>query len=726
MNNDKEIIKYHKAGISVIPGKPTGKGTNVIGWSEFSFRLPTDEELENILRQHPYDSIAMITGEASSISALDIDMIWCEATKEFFKSEQDFEAAKKLLLNETPKSPVTRIGLFPKELKFFEFDDANPGSFDLLDRFVSHFGNSHLVMLPPTIHPETKKPYYYKDNRSLLNHKDELVRLDVSLVVELCDFIHKNYVKEQHSKVIYSDKIDMIGPFHHEDKTRCPHGSFLRLQRLALSASFNFVDIDEVVSKLLEFDDTKHFPIKYFSDPRLFSKRSTPMENAYKMARGIKKFVDRVNKKRQESIKAQVSVPVIEVSLKETKQAYKEIKISPPQSNIINELYKLILDDSIIKQTGVALSTSLSIFSTLMCGRYKTRHLHGSYPNINCMNILASGKGKDVMNYATYTLFEQSALSQLNLMGLQSLQSKEALVENLPNQRIRQDVYDEMGSFLARVAGGDIFSIMIASELNKIYSMDGKKYHGLKGVRKEPLGACEGPVINLLCGCQPDVFKKINVSHLYDNGFLGRFIFFIADDIIETNRSVIKGTGHNSGLKEYGDYLFNILGDNRGFRSSYLDLTPTVIDEESDAAELRTDYCDKIIKTASNSIEARQSDKISKLSLLCALGRYFYDKSTPFKITVSDVNWAYELITGTTKKVSDILLESLAESKYDKKYAQVLSYLARQDKPTDRRHIFASVKGIDKRMKDDILNDLLSSGQITACTISDKTHYKLV
>ena len=97
---------YRKKGFSVIPDKFMMKQPAIKGWSDYSYKFPTNEEMESWIGNFTQTNIALCLGEASGIIALDIDCV--------------DEKILDIILPILPDSPVKKVGA-KGDTRFFRY-----------------------------------------------------------------------------------------------------------------------------------------------------------------------------------------------------------------------------------------------------------------------------------------------------------------------------------------------------------------------------------------------------------------------------------------------------------------------------------------------------------------------------------------------------------------------------------------------------------------------------
>ena len=155
--------EYYAAGMSVIPLHYHDKRPIPKDWSRFHDTLPDPVQQQTWVKHNSSSNIGLVLGAQSGIAVIDIDT--------------DDEAIKNAILSVLPHSPWERVGKKGMVLAYryngtptFRIKDVNGNT------LVEHLSTRTQVVLPPSIHPETKAPYTSTGN--LWEVKDQLPSLN--------------------------------------------------------------------------------------------------------------------------------------------------------------------------------------------------------------------------------------------------------------------------------------------------------------------------------------------------------------------------------------------------------------------------------------------------------------------------------------------------------------------------------------------------------------------
>lgn len=138
--------RYHAAGLYVIP--LLGKKPYVPAWAKYCETRVDPATLAEWIAKYPCANIGLPLGRASGLCALDVDGL-------------DVATAHKALITLKMATPWLRVGAkgfvalyrWHEGLKSFQIK-APDGSV-----LVELLGPGRQVVLPPSIHPDTRKPY---------------------------------------------------------------------------------------------------------------------------------------------------------------------------------------------------------------------------------------------------------------------------------------------------------------------------------------------------------------------------------------------------------------------------------------------------------------------------------------------------------------------------------------------------------------------------------------
>jgi P4 family phage/plasmid primase-like protien len=161
---------YWKAGMPVIPLRSMAKVPVPLGWQNFHDSMPDEQTRTNWLKQYPNGNIGLPLGKQSRVIALDIDTT--------------DESLIRLIEEALPKSPWIRYG---KKGKVLAYAYSGQKTFRIKaatgETICELLSEKTQVVLPASIHPETKLPY--TANCDLFTVVDSLPKLQPDIEEKL-------------------------------------------------------------------------------------------------------------------------------------------------------------------------------------------------------------------------------------------------------------------------------------------------------------------------------------------------------------------------------------------------------------------------------------------------------------------------------------------------------------------------------------------------------------
>lgn len=248
-------------GYSIIPIK-RGTKRPFIDYSEFRERQCSRETLDCWLEQYGAENIAIITGQASNLAVIDLDI----------KGQDD-------LLNKAlsifPRSPLERFG--SKGLGIFvKYDGQLTGrKLRYRGKDIGEVITNTVIVIPPSIHPDTKKPYKWTGFMSLDSELKEDLLEELPYPndedISRCEFQLEN----SEAKV---DKDYFKQITGRNDKLKAICGSYINKGLLP----------EQIAPLLLTDDLILNKKKSLFNDPMEFKKMAeTPLAAAYLFASNV-------------------------------------------------------------------------------------------------------------------------------------------------------------------------------------------------------------------------------------------------------------------------------------------------------------------------------------------------------------------------------------------------------------------------------------------------------
>lgn len=182
--------QYYAAGINVIPLYSNSKRPLINAWSDYA-DFPIPEEVQKAWLAMPDNhNIGVVLGKQSNLGMLDID----------YADDQLIEKIKGIL----PEGYATWTRVGKKGMVFaFRFNPNVPKAFKLISKelgtICEYLCSGQQVVLPPSIHPDTGKPYV--SNTNLYEIVDQLPIIPDDLEEKLRDLVEMHGISLSNSGV---------------------------------------------------------------------------------------------------------------------------------------------------------------------------------------------------------------------------------------------------------------------------------------------------------------------------------------------------------------------------------------------------------------------------------------------------------------------------------------------------------------------------------------------
>lgn len=145
------VIPLHKFNDVSFQGKILGKTPIPPAWQMFHDRMPTEEQQKEWLSSFSDNNMGLVLGKQSRCIALDIDTV----------NENEIEFIRSVV----PLSPFIRIGKKGMVMMYRFNGEKTFRIKDITGRTICELLSSKTqVVLPPSIHPDTKMPYHADSN----------------------------------------------------------------------------------------------------------------------------------------------------------------------------------------------------------------------------------------------------------------------------------------------------------------------------------------------------------------------------------------------------------------------------------------------------------------------------------------------------------------------------------------------------------------------------------
>lgn len=611
MSNWKELSQqYIDAGFSVIP--LIGKRALTSGWQKYNYELP-----EFPLSLSGQTGIGLCTGPASGIAAIDID------------------TDDKEILDLIPYSPVVRRGK-KGEVRFYQYKKGID-SFKLDGHKIEIFSSSGQVVLPPSIHPDTKRPYEWTSKETLLTlNKEYLPELDLSFLSKL---------KEQ-KPILFEEK-----------------GRNNRLKDIVVSCLSRYESFDYAASEVYHND-------KEYSTPRLFldSSEGYRGESEDEAFRNACLFTSKIQTSLlQKNIISPIvpgSFEVIEVE-EEEEEIKKEISIvSLPSfdSGLLGCIYKMIESSLEVRSANSISGASLAVLSSLVGHKY---YLDDGSQYITTANdyfafVKKSGSGKTVILSIIEEMIRACVGDAINYNFIGKQESGSSYFQSLESQSVNICNFDELSTILKQIntGRGDLEQAIMqtwekASGTLMLPSSLTKKKENMKDTLTNAF-------VNIIAATTDSQFIEHSKKEMLNSGFYNRFLFFTDNKITQgdINLNVIK--------HDFSDFAELIRGTlyrkNQTIKPTkdYIELLQKVkIDDILSGQENK------------NESKSRRVSHAQKIALLLAISD---DQGNP-SVDADKLVSALQYVDMCLKNIDNLFIEIDSDNNYERDYQRVLKVL---------------------------------------------------
>lgn len=682
-----KCLDYLNAGYSVIPDKYMKKRPAIKGWTDFCNRFPTSSEVENWGHSFKQSNIAVCTGDASGIVALDLDCIDPEILK--------------ILEPLLPPSPVEKRGS-KGYTRFFQYRNEATQVIKVNGKVVLELlSKGKKTTIPPSVHPDGHE-YEWVGKALLEVDKHDLPILPPAL------FAHIEMKLQQCELDVYEHK-------------KIITGRTLALGAKASEYIASQKDLSSAITDLITYDSVNHDK-PLFTDPL----ENQGITNAYLNAlKFYSDYLKSINLKRLKEDKP-LELPLTAISPIKPFNApsldSKEIFDLPEPTGLIKEIRDYILERSYVEQPVFATSAAISLLGTLVGQKMK---FQGTTPNTYLLNVADSGSGKDSCQQSIKDILH--AIKADKLLGATKYPSEASIISNLSANPVRLDIIDEASSFLKAASGiGASYAVGIGDTLCELFSCANSRYLGkvLASFNGNNIGECDRPHLNLLCSTTYKGMSEGLSRSTLEKGLFARFLVFFGDNNRRGKR-VTKTPNISTDLREKLEYLHRFENPlctgnlTENYPAYELTITP-------EADKLLTKYHEifDIRRVSENGdsvsrpIVARLFQHMLKVVLISAVGNTSID-SLP-KITVSDVEFGYQLVNFFFQSIEGFVNDNLHDSQRGLKVNTILRLIKQSgDNGISSTDLTKLTKSVTMKERQEILSDLMHSAQISMEKMED-------
>lgn len=660
-----ELAEY---GIYSIPIKKASKKP-VISWKKYITTAPTDDLLEN-WDKTSY-GVAVLLGKVSNVVAIDID-------------DTKFSHL-------VPDSPAVKVGA-RGETRFFAFNGEPNRNYNGLE--IKSTGT--YAIIPPSIHPETKKAYYWTRGDLTV----ELPTLQSDLINNLDK--HFKYTKKEKSAQdshcgIYEPDLDDALSFI--DPGTCDYDTWIKIGMAIKTTLGNsgFATWNEWSSKDTERYNAKEMPKKWDSFTLNEVTVATIFHHAEK--EGFNISIPEFQTLEPTPPKSAPKLPIDQI-----------VDTAP---KLVQDLTNWILSGAYIPCKEIAFSASLAILSSYKLFKVKTES--GLKSNMYILCVAGSGTGKTQALNGIKTFYEN--MDKPNSCSVAGTPASDAGLERILAGRKRIILWDEIGLCLKSLKNMSSYQSRVFDLLTQIYTMGdhvfvGTEYANSDG--KRPTTTIHRPQISMFATTTYDpFFESLENSEIASGKYQRHFPVLCPEhvEVTEFGKGVLEITPEIkkvfAHLKKEFPMKFKS-GELSKVNFLFEDVVVPFSDKarkfvNKKALELHNKMKD--LPEVERAFYARIMERTQQLALVAN-----FDSK---EIRLETVQWAY----ATTKIMIDIFLEKgikerFAENQTKSESNKLLKYIKNQAKWVKKSEITNRFREFPRYKREQLLEDLVEGGEV--------------
>lgn len=659
------FLNYVKKGFSVVPLK---NGIPAVKWSQYTERLPTEEEARDWSRQ--YNEIALVCGRISGVIALDVD-----------RDDKDLGGWS-----------FRKLGT-KGYTSFHTYDGQVSRSQDGIELL----SDKRLCTLPPSVHREGRICYRWEGG-SLLDSE-----LTVCPSVGFREPVRREVVHREYEKIDLGEAgeaLDFIDP-------DCSRDEWIKVG-MALRDEYGdvaFGEFDRWSKKGVKYDGKTWVVWKSFDSTGI----------------GIGTLLWMAEQEGWVRFKPEVS----EVNGFDVDVDYllddKKVLPKPIEGSLLRKFYDWIMDTSIMPQHELAVGAALCIVGTIKGHKVKTET--GLRTNILALGMAPSGAGKDHARKCAYKFFDAARMNYLvsgepaSHAGLIGCLSRDGGVKFI--------AMDEIGKSFQSMMSQNAMTHQrqILDEITKMFSSADSVYAGREYAdeKNNPARTIDQPCLSIWgTGVPEDLYDSL-VSRQAIDGFLARWLVFISDRVPDDVDTYLGDVP-----KELIEQAFSIrnyavgpqFGPQHGYDSKdkiNAAVVPFSPEAKQMYLELRNKYKQRIRdREGIASINARVVEHICKVALVACNNT---------KIEAHDMQWARDVVEYSLSHITGIAENEIVESEWQEKALKVYKAIEELGgRKVSRADITKKTKNFMRAKElQEVLNDLAESGKVSIAKSDGKT-----
>lgn len=672
----KHARRYFERGLSVIP--LSGKVPQIKEWQRFSTELPTEDLFSDWERRFSNSNIGLVFGPRTGLVGIDVD---CEDPQ---------------LISLVPSSPLTRIGKKVGGLRIFNLGDG----FENVQRFFGKGGDGievlyqgHQCVLPPSIHPDTQKPFYWQGEALDSIDPGDVPTINFTDLLPAIEWLNRHGISS--------------------NQQQGGSGRNNQLRDMCSAMRFKGKSDVETAQELVDYDRLNHNPRLFLDSSENF--RGTTEEEAFSNAM---LFVSRVTAsilssgKRLPQVQAVANLEIEKVE--ESKFELRSLPSAAPGSflDLFDSLGRV---STAVDCSYLALGGALTLLSTICGNRIVVRGDRATniYPNIYSLLIAESGVGKSEVMGLVQKIFEDV---DYKFLAGSNFNSSAGVLTALSSYHSSLVIIDEASQMLSSGGEDSMFISTIPEVLNQAYTSTGRKMLGslTKGKRD---GTIVHPYLALLAGTTPGILEELTTKKVAEGGLFARFLFFYqpashfnrgkvnrseSERLAISCRQWVSAFLRTIPLLKRPDQVIDTEELGSAYDPLELELTKDAQDlwwqYEHDNYELEADEDYRKAMARRKHIHAM---KVAALHCVSRLGR---------EVTTQDISYGIAVVDSLEHNTELIFSGAVAEKGFGKQVSKVLSKIKRSGE-VQRSELLKQTR-LKVSQLDEIIKHLSESGEI--------------
>lgn len=652
--------EYVQRKLSVIPIESGSKAPMINDWQKYcrEFAPPSLLDAWERLFANKAVGLGLCLGPASGIIAVDIDV------------------DSKEIMDLIPPSPVRKRGK-KGETRFFRYRDGiESRSFPGLDLLST----GRQTVLPPTIHPDTNKPYVWITPDTLFDiQASDLPELDLSFLSQFVPYVRGTPIlsTEGRNNKLKSMITAMRGRGEAENK---------------------------IIEEIYLYD-------KDFHEPRLFTDPSEQYQakNEDEAKRAAWTLVNNVTKSLLNANLISFDEPTY-ISEEDVTFAAKSFQARefPKPDGLVRIIYDYIYSMQMFDQKELSLAGAIACSSALLLNRVQFRN---NAPNLYILSVAPTSSGKSFAQNFIKKLFLDCDL--VKLIGAGAYRSSAAVVKGIDVKRQRLDLIDEVSSVFRLIKDGGAFQADIPEILSTLWSDSSGTFIAPTSAGTDQIIANRA-CVSILGSTTPSMLIKTVNADLLHQGLFPRFITFSCDDYRQYKKPTSKPEAYEYIVATVKGLMKDIypLSEPESDKN-LMSFTPNPkelkADPDADAMldDLQSRFAFMLMEEKTETMRhflGRAAQQITRLAMV-------HGALSQGKITVKDVTWAREVFEVSLHNMSQNFNLMSAENAQESSLTRVLNLIEKRGRIAQSNLITATgwLKPTERKA---VLDDLIASNQI--------------